>query len=424
MIPNAKLDETTGSLASNENAAKSLSADIAERKKNRSLESGEILNSSLFAQVSVELKELIKHYMSLTQEVNSKKISPGDKVGNNSSIEIRESDVTPHRSGPNSDGKLEATQKSKDKGTTNLDAAMLEAVGQMVPFQSTVPRDITLTEVKSDTRMKQVAIEHKSPAGSSDLEVMSDFTKSTNTNLGEVEKGRKERNDKNADSLSTPQVARPGMIDPVVAVAVPTVTQAQRTPDQADSKKDAYHFNPMEAVQAKSSPSADNNRSAGTNAALDSTNEMESIKWNHKSKSMDGDESNIDQGQPTNLMFNQFPDLPIGVISEQANTAHLPRQRANQGQGTSSGHNDVASIEGIKFSLDSLGQEKSVQIIGTNQTGFTLRPSDEQVHGLLKNNADGSLPISIEDVPGAADTRSDTAKLSIKAVSGNGARTA
>jgi len=81
-------------------------------------------------------------------------------------------------------------------------------------------------------------------------------------------------------------------------------------------------------------------------------------------------------------------------------------------------------VEGIKFNLNSLGQDKSVQITGSNKSGYTLRPSDEQVQNILRKHKDESLSVSIENAPGVTSADDDIAQLRIEALSGRDSATA
>jgi hypothetical protein len=140
----------------------------------------------------------------------------------------------------------------------------------------------------------------------------------------------------------------------------------------------------------------------------------------HKSKSRN--EEVADPAQAIQMIAPAVPNLQealLAQVQQQSQNSSAFQRPAARENVPSSVQNTPGTTEGVKFNMHSLGQDKSVQITGTNQTGYTLRPSDAHVQRVLEKNKNDTLPISIENVSGASGARHDMASYEIDAVSGN-----
>jgi len=145
---------------------------------------------------------------------------------------------------------------------------------------------------------------------------------------------------------------------------------------------------------------------------------------NHRSKSEV--EETADAAQPLQTVFapTTLQDAAFSQFSKQAQNPSSFQRSAAQEKAHLAALNATGSVEGIKFNLNSLGQDKSVQITGSNKSGYTLRPSDEQVQNILRKHKDESLSVSIENAPGVTSADDDIAQLRIEALSGRDSATA
>ena len=67
--------------------------------------------------------------------------------------------------------------------------------------------------------------------------------------------------------------------------------------------------------------------------------------------------------------------------------------------------------EGIRYSLESWGADKSVQITGTAQKGYVLHASDNEVRQILEKHEDESLSAIIAAGSGVSDSNPDQLKI-------------
>jgi hypothetical protein len=102
-----------------------------------------------------------------------------------------------------------------------------------------------------------------------------------------------------------------------------------------------------------------------------------------------------------------FPTM-MDVPPQPQNSSPSQTQQAMEQQRKALSTQDGAgSTEGVRYNLDSWGQNQSVQIAGTFKDGYKLRPSDQQVQRVLEKYNDDSLNITIESAPQRFDNTAE-----------------
>jgi hypothetical protein len=372
-------------------------AEKAEEKKKRLPEEMALSISLLIAQLPPETRELIKTYISQSEQNKSMPEDGFSKVDSTSNSTNAKNDIDTERA-----SQLKSLKSSKGKTNADLDAMMLAALAPKLAVPQTyVTEDSGRPENESGSSLD--LSRHKKPGSETGKHaaVESDVNNAKVRDLTRHENLTVLQSDIPPAQVTVPAQSVLNLPQQPLAVSADATQDRQVTPRLSTLQQKPRQIN--------QNPENHNQIAAAAGTGTD--------KIGHKSK----EEESADAGQslqtpisPTTLhdvVFAQLPQQP------QAQSAF---QRSNgQEKANLLAKNKAESVEGIKYNFSSLGQDKSVQITGTTKSGYTLRPSDEQVQNILRKNKDDTLPVSIENAPGVSDRENDIAQLRIEAVSGN-----
>lgn len=411
---------------------------LNEKRKKIPDDSGQSL-ALLISQLPPETRELIEKFALLSAQQNAivEKSNSAQDSAKGSAIPSQRADSSsssmlnhgasgvskdlPPQQAAHSIDKLNSLKSARDDKTSpDLDAMMLAAVPTIVAPQQPVAIDAAPSEDEESAKL-EVGKRSKGGNDHDDIKNDSDAQTAPVKHVNEQQHLATAQGDK--AFANTP--AQPIPV-PQQQITTPSsnTTQGQQIASRLSSvTQNAHQINRVQDSYNRMS-AADISKLSEKSKSADSAHEVSSVDNNkiasdehHKFKKEEVSDS-AQLPQMTVPMPN-LQDLVVGQLQQQSAPPSTSKRTAEQEKTFLGGQDKAGSVEGIRYNLNSWGQNQSVQIVGSNQTGYTLRPSDEHVQQVLEQHKDDTLSISIENAPDASGTRSDIDELSIKSVSGN-----
>lgn len=389
----------------------------AEEKKKKIPDNVNQLASLVISQLPPETVELIQKFAALSQQTAAAKGEPqvvaqesaqtmrnvhnalvDANQGNSETSQVgtlKSSDaVAPDSADANSAATTTSSLSKKDRA--NLDDMLLAALSSVFVPQPPVP--VALADSAADNKDAQADDKHRLKG----IEKDSSDQIGTDNAVDQVNQQYDNQNAAPNPTVTDNVAANANAQSAVVAqqhMQTPVSDQKQQSGMSVDSASDTTQIGQIQqqrSVQNKFSDVALHDKqqrnSAQDEAGIGSEQAAAKslARQEDKEKDISDAASAMQAATPAPTMPNVL-NAPVPQPQQPSQT-----QQAMEQHRTKLAKQDRAgSAEGIRYNLDSWGKNQSVQIVGSNKTGYTLRPSDGEVKRVLEKHEDDSLGISI-----------------------------